>query len=393
MRQFRPSAAATWLRCNGQPALLEALGLPPSDSDAAAEGRIAHRIAAECLTYGTDPTTYIGTVQQESMEIGGTYEIEIDKEFIGHVQEYLDALERLYHGAKLEETEHELDIGAVIKKEGQKGTADKTGIIKTTLRVDDLKFGKGKKVKAKRNVQMMLYGAAMWLKHRAKHTIKRVKIAIHQPRIDGFDEWTFDVPTLKAFIARARRAVRRGMACKSGELLKPGPIQCEWCPAQAFCPKLTGRVMALVEKDIANGVIALQHQDMEELAARRRWVPLVESWAKSVCAAVRMGLETGMDVPGWKMVIGRRGNRTYSNEKLVRRRLRKWRLKRGDVYDFKLKSPTQLQKVLTPRRYEMLVEDGLIYQPEGNPTVVPDDNPKPSIPMEDAFDDLTLNDE
>ncbi len=104
MREQRPSAAACFLRCIGQPALVDSLDLPPTPTtDYAAEGSAAHMLGEKCLNEKVDADSYL--TKFLDVDVGVTAEGERDVrrflitcEFTEPVQKYLDIVRREAHG-------------------------------------------------------------------------------------------------------------------------------------------------------------------------------------------------------------------------------------------------------------------------------------------------------
>lgn len=90
------------------------------------------------------------------------------------------------------------------------------------------------------------------------------------------------------------------------------------------------------------------------------------AWRAEALMRARMGTR----IPGWKLAIGRQGNRAWTDLPLVERTLNA--ALAGDAYERKLISPTVAEK-----RLKKLPEvwTGLqlnITRPEGQPTLVPE---------------------
>ena len=91
-----PSGAATWFNCPGSHAAQQ--GLPDSTSEFAAEGTVAHHVAALCKTSGARPDTFLHNVYQQD-----GYSITVDHEMVHHVEAYIDylaSIETLYADEK-----------------------------------------------------------------------------------------------------------------------------------------------------------------------------------------------------------------------------------------------------------------------------------------------------
>lgn len=98
----------------------------------------------------------------------------------------------------------------------------------------------------------------------------------------------------------------------------------------------------------------------------------------------------------YKAVTGRAGPRKWASEAEAEKMMKSMRLKKDEMYDQKVISPTTAEKLLkeSPRKWGRLTP--LITKSEGKPTVVPAEDKRPAlsshIPPE-AFDDLTASDD
>ncbi len=145
--KLAPSASARWIPCTGSIAATE--GLPPeAPSEFAAEGSVAHEVAAYCLKNDTQAADQVGNV----MEHDG-FEFTVDDEMAEFVQVYVDKV-RTRKGEKL--IEECLDLQDVYGVDLQFGTGDAItmNVEAKQIIVDDLKFGRGVVVYAEDNPQM-----------------------------------------------------------------------------------------------------------------------------------------------------------------------------------------------------------------------------------------------
>lgn len=103
-----------------------------------------------------------------------------------------------------------------------------------TLHVFDYKYGAGKMVSPKENLQMIFY--AIGLAHRYHWNFKRVRVWIIQPRIKGYDGplfWDVPILDLRTYVARFREAVER--VEREPDTYVEGTY-CHWCKAKPVCP-------------------------------------------------------------------------------------------------------------------------------------------------------------
>src|SRR5690606_33953284 len=137
------SSAHRWMVCPGSVRLSK--GLPNTSSASAAEGTLAHDIAARCLTAGVGPQSCLG---REAERDG--HKVVCDQEMVDGVQFYLDTIEEDYK--KGDEVAVEVDVTSALQKIDSDlgGTADYTRWRPKTksLRVFDFKYGAGHLVTA-----------------------------------------------------------------------------------------------------------------------------------------------------------------------------------------------------------------------------------------------------
>ncbi|WP_299313769.1 DUF2800 domain-containing protein [uncultured Halomonas sp.] len=400
MRKIRPSNSHTWLRCPGSPALVESLGLPDTTSRFAAEGTAAHQVAERCLKKGAEAKEFEGAeIVIDGADATETFTFVVDQEMIDAVQEYVDIVRRVAGGAEIV-VEQGVPMTNVLPgvtgSDGEplKGTPDAVVIDHDDQIVStfDLKYGRGIFVDAQRNSQAMIYTLAVMDEYDMVIEPERVEWHIVQPRKGNHGQDDASTVEMEQFRVQVHEKVKLALSCEPGEELYPGEVQCEFCPASGRCPAQAKFVADTVFEDLD----ALEVKDVEEVTEQgdtqtlgewRARVPLIEKWCKAVSAVVDQQLEAGVDVPGWKLVEGRRGARAWSDDSEAEQQLKKWRMKKDEMYDMKLISPTKAQKVLTDKRYEQLVEQGLIVQREGKPQAAPISDPRPAIESE-QFSDL-----
>ena len=149
--------------------------------------------------------------------------------------------------------------------------------------------------------------------------------------------------------------------------------------------------------------------DDEHLAVCMDAVDMVEGWAKGVRAEMERRLLAGRNMPGYKLVEGKQGNRKFADEVEAEGMLKSFRLKREEMYDFVLISPTTAEKLTTSldekgkpilgaKQWAKLQK--LITRSDGKPSVAPASDKRPAwtppqvendfetLPEDDDFADL-----
>ncbi|AQW29104.1 DUF2800 domain-containing protein [Ralstonia syzygii subsp. celebesensis] len=404
--KFSPSSAHRWMACPGS-LVLEA-GVPDESSDFADEGTAAHFLASESLEQGVDAAHFLGRTILVAREGGADWLSEgwvpgngakpfvVDGEMAGHVQTYLDTVRQFAEGHELL-VEQRVEFSDYIGVPEQFGTSDAVILADDEIQAHDLKYGRGVKVDAEHNPQLMLYALGALNEFGMVGDFKRVRIVVHQPRLDHVSEWDCSVEELLAFAEEAKGRASWATNCinlglDEEEDLVPGEKQCRFCKAKASCPKLTQHVLDTVADDFVDTTQPIVPQlgfsgdqvehDGEKLGNLLSAVNLIEGWCKAIRSKAESELLAGRAVLGWKLVEGRRGARKWSSEEDAEATLKSMRVKHEQMYDYSLISPTTAEKlakaeVIGKRQWPKL--QALITQAEGRPSVAPESDKRPAL--------------
>lgn len=404
------------LQCPGSYVLEH--GRPNPGSVYAAEGTAAHEIAAAILK---------GEVANADALVGSVYHVDdfdipVTAEMIEAVRGYVSRTHAAAGAAGNEGprsvlVEQELPIGWLVGVEGDTSTADAVVITPERLIVRDLKYGKGVLVDAAATVQPTVYALAALREYDAvidTDTLREVVVEIDQPRIS-------DTPSRRIFTLAELDAERERIAagCQtcheaaSSKLanadwndlyLHPEEKACKFCKAKSTCLALSKHVVDQVQRSFADlsetatirgasDVIVERVRLLtdDELGNRLRSLSLIEDWCATVRSEGYKRLLNGERIPGVKLVKGRAGARVWADEVQAEEVLTSFRLGKEAIYDFKLISPTQAEKLLadekTDRRWNKLLP--LITRKETKPTLArAEDKGEEWQPIAKQFNDV-----
>ena len=377
--QLSPSSAVRWMSCPGSVRMCE--GIPDTSSDASLEGTMMHTVSSHCLTRGTDAAGYVGVTDPETGLI-------LQAEQAQAVQTYVDTVRDICEttGGKLL-VEQRLSIWHMTGEEDAHGTADAVILTMDELIVIDAKFGRGVAVDAEENPQLMMYAAAAYVEHELAYDFKRVRMMIVQPRLNASPEWTIPVAELNEFMEDVQ--VSAELTRQPDAPLVVSSKGCQWCRAKATCPAITNQIM-----DDFDDVVP-ETADERDLARIMANADMIEKWVKAVRAEVERRLLAGEPVHGYKLVQGKKGNRQWADPDAAEETLKSMRIKHDQMYDYKLASPTSIEKLakagdVGPRQWTKIQD--LITQSEGQPSVAPESDKRPALVTSATasdFDDVT----
>jgi hypothetical protein len=377
--KLSPSSAARWMTCPGSVTLSE--GIEDTSSSNANEGTMMHAFAAKCLETGTDAAGYVGQTDKETGLVLQAKQAKDVQFYVDHVRDIVVATNGELH------IEQRLPIGWLTGEDGAHGTADAVIVTPDELIIVDAKFG-FKLVDADSNPQLMIYAAAAWDELKVAYDFQRVRIAISQPRLLAKPEFTFSMDDMQKFIIEV--AFSANLTRLFPDQLVPSSKACQWCRAKPVCPALHQQVM-----DAFDESTPLADVRDDKLAYVMDRADMIEGWIKSIRAEVERRLLAGEPVTGYKLVQGKRGNRMWASPDDAEAALKAMRVKHDQMYDYKLASPTSIEKLVKadeigPRQWTKI--QALITQSEGQPSVAPKSDKRPALVTSAAasdFDDVT----
>lgn len=373
-----PSAAHRWINCAAAPRL-EA-NVEDTGSSFAAEGTLAHAYCAKKLKEHLGMPT--DGEQTEIAELNEQYHT-------GEMDEYTDTykvivLEKL--NAALAKTsdaqllvETRLDFSEYVPEAF--GTADAIIIADGCMEVIDFKYGKGVRVSAEHNPQMMIYALGAYDKFSFDYRIERVRMTIVQPRIDNLSEFELSVSDLMAWTDETLRPAAKAAYDGKGKQ-NPGEW-CQFCKVKSRCRALANQCTQMAA-DYAGKILTaeeLAKDVLPRLATVKTWLAGIEDYALQQALA-------GVELPGWKLVEGR-SVRKITDQDGAAAALNKAGYKTAEIYKpQELKTITELEKLAGKKQFAAICGE-FIEKPQGKPTLAPESDKRAAInPMLDDFKNI-----
>lgn len=336
-----PSGAKKWLSCAASLACEK--DIPNTSGKAAVLGTAMHTIAEMHLNQ------YIkGTALPLEREVGayvldeGKGQIKalispmkgavlITADMIEQVRKYTDYCKAIIDVATYAKLEMRVNLTEVLHPgyEGVEtfGTADLVAVLEKAntdehiLNVTDLKTGRHR-VDAKENKQLMLYALGVYRRLKRRYNITTVRLVIFQPYAGGASEWDISVEGLELFAKFAQKrallaldAYFRGKKNLKASDFRPSVDGCQWCRFSEQCAARTKTVNSVLAEELEDD-FALELTP-EQLVAEYEKLPLLRQHIDKVEKAMSAALHSGKKVPGYKLVEGRPGNRTWKDAEKV----------------------------------------------------------------------------
>lgn len=247
------------------------------------------------------------------------------------------------------------------------GTADVVILSKHTIRVIDLKFGKGVPVAAQDNPQLRLYALGAYAKFKEEYPeLKEAIYTIHQPRLDSISSDGTSIAKLVDWATYFVKPKAKKAWSGAGEFL-PGEW-CQFCRAKAQCRARSDYNNELAKQEFKAPPL-LSEEEVSEVLAKaqelRTWVNDVEEFA------LNRAVEQNVIPPGYKLSTSVT-HRKISDPALAATVLVEKGMDPAAIWEQpKLKSIAALEK-LGPKGQITAWLGDLVLRPEGQPKLVRD---------------------
>lgn len=361
------SSSKRWLMCTPSARLESTLPEPkrnPNSPDFSAEGTLAHSLAEIKLRLyynqiGHDEyDSELKIIQAHPIWCGFNQDEKDD--FEANVDNYV-----LYIRSQIGEGdtplfEQRVDFSDWIP-DGF-GTADVVVLSKHTIRVYDLKFGKGIPVHAQDNTQLRLYALGAYSKFKEEWPeIKEVTYTIHQPRLNSISTDGTSIAKLldwaRYYVSPKAKKAWSG----AGEFL-PGDW-CQFCKAKAQCRARSDFNTELAKQDFKEPAL-LSEEEISKVLIKaqnlKTWVNDVEEYA------LVQAVEKEIIPPGYKLSTTAT-HRKIGDPMLAAEILKEHGLSEDEIWEKKIKSLATFEK---KHKQTAAWLGDLVIRPEGAPKLV-----------------------
>ena len=362
------SSAARWLQCPPSARLNAAV--PDTVSEYAAEGTRAHAAAEACLN------AYLKGCKAKPKYDDGEMEEAVAR-YVDVCLEKITAARKATKDAVIR-VEQRLDFSAYVK-DGF-GTGDMVIISDDVLEIVDLKYGKGVPVSAVHNPQMRLYALGAVEEYALLYGFSNVRMTIVQPRLDSISS---DVVAVSDLITWGKGIKKTADLAFEGKGEFAAGDHCRFCKVRVRCSALADYELAEVNKYLPDEAWELPP---DSLTAVLRKAGDIKNWLKDVEEYALAEALGGRKWPDMKLVEGR-SRRTIADPEAAADVLQQEGYAPEEVYKPKeLQTLTHLDKLVGKKRLAELLHD-YIVKPQGKPTLVGIEDPRPVFQREVEFDD------
>ncbi len=270
--------------------------------------------------------------------------------------------------------EHRLDFSEYVP-EGF-GTGDLVIVADGVLEVVDFKGGRGVRVEAERNSQLMLYGLGALLEFDPLYDIRNVRMTIVQPRLNNLSSYEMEADELLRW---AETEVRpKALLAYEGKGEFCAGEWCRFCRARYTCRKRSEYHMRLAERDFKAPDLLTDEEILDIL-------PVAESlnnWVADLIAYATQQAVDGKTWPGYKLVAGRSVRKYTSEAEVI-----KAATEAGftDIYKTTLLDVGDLEKRMGRKKFSEVLGK-YVVKPMGAPQLVPESDPRK--PYADAASDF-----
>ena len=373
--RLNASSSHRWMMCPPSVKLSEQFEDKPSTY--AEEGSFLHELCELKLH------RYLGDMAMEAVEAqyaehrdSEFYSDEAESvtdEYVAFCIETIEAVRSSCHDPLIM-VEHRLDYSEYVP-EGF-GIGDLVIVADGVIEVIDFKGGRGVRVDANRNSQLMLYALGALLEFDPLYDIHHVRMSIVQPRLNNLSSYEMEADELLRW---AETEVRpKALLAYAGKGEFCAGEWCRFCKARYTCRKRSEYHMRLAERDFKQPDLLSD----EEIADILPVAESLNSWVQDLMAYATQEAVDGKHWPGYKLVAGRTVRKYTSEAEVI-----KAATDAGytDIYKTTLLGVGDMEKRLGRKKFSEVLGK-YVVKPQGTPTLVPETDPRK--PYSDAAGDF-----
>lgn len=362
------SGSHRWMTCPPSVKLSE--NFTETTSQFAEEGTYLHELCELKLhRYLGDMAPELIEAQCREHKDNAFYSDEAESVTDEYVAFCIETIEAVRLGCKdpLIMVEHRLDFSAYVP--GGFGTGDLVLVADGVIEVIDFKGGRGVRVDAYENSQLMLYGLGALLEFDALYDIRSIRVTIVQPRLNNTS--TYEI-TAEELLFWAETQVRpKALQAAKGEGDFCAGEHCRFCRARYTCRARSDYHMALAVRDFKQPDLLSDEELLDIL-------PVAESlnnWVQDLMAYATQQAVDGKQWTGYKLVAGRSVRKYTSDAEVI-----KAATDAGfsDIYKTSLLGIGELEKRMGRKQFNEVLGKYII-KPEGAPMLVPKSDPRKPI--------------
>ena len=372
-----PSASHRWMACTPSARLedpIENVG-----SSASEEGTVAHELAEYALTEYLKGD-YCPLLDELPTPAGIKESKYYSSEMDRYVTEYVCYVADLYEVRENASMVIEQKFDLTSYAPECFGSCDCSIVDAKVLDIVDLKYGKGVKVEAKDNPQLMMYalGVLRSLPLKLQTEIETVRMHIAQVRLGHFAVSEMPARDLTHWGIHVLRPTAEKAFAGKGDCVVGS--HCKFC---RFKPQCRAQKDALVAEFEEHG--PTKALTLDEIGDLLKKSDMFTDWLSSVKQHAMQAALEGKTVKGWKLVEGR-SVRTITDEAEAVKRLSELGFSEDSLKNHKLKGIGDLEKMVGKRPLAVTL-DGILIKPSGAPTLALEEDPREAItPTIDLFD-------
>ena len=255
--------------------------------------------------------------------------------------------------------EHRLDYSEYVPSGF--GTGDLLIVGDGILEIVDFKGGRGVRVEAERNPQLMLYALAGLLEFDPLYDIRMIRMSIVQPRLHNTSSYEITPEDLLRW-AETEVAPKAALAIAGKGEFKAGE-HCRFCKARFTCRARSDYYMSLAKQDFKEADLLTDEEIADILPVAQN----LAKWVEDLVSYATAQAMKGKNWPGYKLVASQT-KRKYTSDADVIRACTEAGI--TNIYKTTLLGISDLEKAIGRKAFKDIVSP-YVFKPEGKPELAP----------------------